>query len=120
MPRENLVDKAKETVGLGQTPVTEAAKGDQPLDREKAFDALGVSVVEEYGEWKPDGAPLDSFRAMHNGQMRMVGGPDFKNGIAMRSAPICRGSRQPLPTKSASPPPRRLRRRVMNPRTAAS
>ena len=26
MPRENLVDKAKETVGLGQTPVTEAAK----------------------------------------------------------------------------------------------
>ena len=82
MPRENLVDKAKETVGLGQTPVTEAAKGDQPLDREKAFDALGVSVVEEYGEWKPDGAPLDSFRAMHNGQMRMVGGPDFKNGIA--------------------------------------
>ena len=82
MPRENLVDKAKETVGLGQTPVTEAAKGDQPLEREKAFDALGVSVVEEYGEWKPDGAPLDSFRAMHQGQMRMVGGPDFKNGIA--------------------------------------
>src|SRR5436853_3452508 len=40
MPREKLVDKAKETVGLGQTPVTEAAKGDQPLDREKAFDAL--------------------------------------------------------------------------------
>jgi xanthine dehydrogenase YagR molybdenum-binding subunit len=82
MPRENLVDKAKETVGLGQTPVTEAAKGDQPLEREKAFDALGVSVVEEYGEWKPDGAPMDSFRAMHQGQMRMVGGPDFKNGIA--------------------------------------
>jgi xanthine dehydrogenase YagR molybdenum-binding subunit len=51
-------------------------------NREKAFDALRVSVVEEYGEWKPDGAPLDSFRAMHKGQMRMVGGPDFKNGIA--------------------------------------
>ena len=82
MPREKLVDKAKETVGLGQTPVTEAAKSDQPLDREKAFDALGVSVVEEYGEWKPDGAPMDSFRAMHQGQMRMVGGPEFKNGIA--------------------------------------
>jgi len=80
LSRLNLVDKAKETVGLGQTPVTEAAKGDQPLEREKAFDALGVSVVEEYGEWKPDDAPLDSFRAMH--QMRMVGGPDFKNGIA--------------------------------------
>jgi xanthine dehydrogenase YagR molybdenum-binding subunit len=25
---------------------------------------------------------MDSFRAMHNGQMRMVGGPEFKNGIA--------------------------------------
>ena len=58
LSRLNLVYKAKETVGLGQTPVTEAAKGEQPLDREKAFDALGVSVVEEYGEWKPDGAPL--------------------------------------------------------------
>jgi hypothetical protein len=23
------------------------------------FDALGISVLEEYGEWKPDGAPLD-------------------------------------------------------------
>ena len=82
MPRESVLDKAKETVGVGKTPVTEAAKGDQPLDRETAFDALGVSVVEEYGEWKPDGAPIDSFRAMHNGQMRMVGGPEFKHGIA--------------------------------------
>lgn len=61
MPNEGLVDKA---------------------DREKAFDALGVSVVEEYGEWKPDGAPMDSFRAMHNGQMRMVGGSAMKDWIA--------------------------------------
>ena len=82
MPRESVVDKAKETVGLGQTPVTQAAKSDAPVDREKAFDALGVGVVEEYGEWKPEGAPLDSFRAMHKGQMRMVGGPEFKSGIA--------------------------------------
>lgn len=82
MPKESLVDKAKETVGLAQTPVTQAAKSDQPLDREKAFDALGVSVVEEYGEWKPDGAPMDSFRAMHNGQMRMVGGSEMKDKIA--------------------------------------
>jgi xanthine dehydrogenase YagR molybdenum-binding subunit len=80
--QESLVDKAKETVGVGRTPATEAARSDQPLDREQAFDALGVSVVEEYGEWKPDGAPMDSFRAMHNGQMRMVGGPEFGNKIA--------------------------------------
>ena len=82
MPKESLIDRAKETVGVGQTPVTQAAKGDDPLELEKAFDALGVSVVEEYGEWKPDGAPLDSFRAMHKGQMRMVGGPDMKDKIA--------------------------------------
>jgi xanthine dehydrogenase YagR molybdenum-binding subunit len=82
MPKESALDRAKETVGVGKTPSTEAARSGQPLDREKAFDALGVAVIEEYGEWKPDGAPMDSFRAMHKGQMRMVGGPEFKNGIA--------------------------------------
>jgi xanthine dehydrogenase YagR molybdenum-binding subunit len=82
MPDESLVDKAKETVGLGQTPSTRAAKSDRPFDREQAFDALGVRVVEEYGEWKPDGAPLDSFRAMHKGQMRMVGGGEMTDKIA--------------------------------------
>ena len=82
MPNESLVDKAKETVGLGQTPVMQAAKGDSTLDIERAFDALGVSVVEEYGEWKPDGAPMDSFRAMHKGQVRMVGGEAMKDKIA--------------------------------------
>jgi xanthine dehydrogenase YagR molybdenum-binding subunit len=82
MPNESLIDKTKETVGLGQTPVTQAAKSDRPLDLEQAFDALGVSVVEEYGEWKPDGAPMDSFRAMHKGQMRMVGGSEMKDKIA--------------------------------------
>jgi xanthine dehydrogenase YagR molybdenum-binding subunit len=82
VPNESLVDKAKETVGVGQTPSIKAAKSDQPLDMEKAFDALGVSVVEEYGEWKPDSAPMDSFRAMHKGQMRMVGGGEMKDKIA--------------------------------------
>src|ERR1700760_1771443 len=37
MPNESLVDRTKETVGMGSTPVTEAAKSDQPFDREKAF-----------------------------------------------------------------------------------
>src|SRR6202044_3618700 len=82
MPNESLVDKAKETVGLGQTPITQAVKSDRPLDIERAFDALGVGVVEEYGEWKPEGAPMDSFRAMHKGQMRMVGGGEMKDKIA--------------------------------------
>jgi len=82
MPNESMIDKTKETVGLGQTPVTQAAKSDRSIDMERAFDALGVSVVEEYGEWKPDGAPMDSFRAMHDGQMRMVGGTEMKDNIA--------------------------------------
>jgi xanthine dehydrogenase YagR molybdenum-binding subunit len=82
MPDESVVDKAKETVGLGQTPSTQAAQSDRPLEIERAFDALGVSAVEEYGEWKPEGAPTDSFRAMHNGQVRMVGGDKMKDKIA--------------------------------------
>jgi len=82
MPNESVIDKAKETVGLGQTPSTEAAASGERLDLEKAFDALGVGVVEEYGEWKPEGAPLDSFHAMHEGEMRMVGGSEFKDKIA--------------------------------------
>ncbi len=82
MPDEGLVDKAKETVGLGQTPSTRAAQSDRPLDMERAFDALGVSVVEEYGEWKPEDAPADSFRAMHQGHVRMVGGDKMKDKIA--------------------------------------
>jgi xanthine dehydrogenase YagR molybdenum-binding subunit len=81
-PNESVVDKAKQTVGMGHTPVTDAAHGDQSFDREKAFDALGTSVVEEYGEWKPDGAPMDAFDAMYKGQMRMVGGPDLNGKIA--------------------------------------
>jgi xanthine dehydrogenase YagR molybdenum-binding subunit len=39
-------------------------------------------VVEEYGEWKPEGAPPDSFRAMHAGQPRFVGGHQMKDKIA--------------------------------------
>ncbi|TMK11078.1 MAG: xanthine dehydrogenase family protein molybdopterin-binding subunit [Alphaproteobacteria bacterium] len=82
MPDENLVDKAKETVGLAQPPSTQAAQSDRPLDLDRAFDALGVSVVEEYGEWKPEGAPMDSFRAMHKGEVRMVGGDKMSDKIA--------------------------------------
>ncbi|CCE09786.1 Xanthine dehydrogenase, molybdenum binding subunit apoprotein [Bradyrhizobium sp. STM 3843] len=82
MPEEGVINRAKETVGVGRTPVTDAAHGDQALDREKAFDALGVGVVEEYGEWKPEGAPLDSFHAMYAGHARLIGGPEFGDKIA--------------------------------------
>ena len=102
MPNEGLVDKAKETVGVGQTPVTQAAKSDSPIDYERAFDALGVSVVEEYGEWKPDGAPMDSFRAMNKGQMRMVGGPEMGTRSPTLSAPSSsKSGSTDGPTKSA-------------------
>ncbi len=81
-PEEGLVDKAKETIGLAKTPSTQAAQSNRPLDIERAFDALGVSVMEEYGEWKPEGAPMDSFRAMHKGEVRMVGGDKMNDKIA--------------------------------------
>jgi len=82
MPSDSLADKAKETVGISQAPSTQAAQSDLPLDLEKAFDALGVGIVEEYGEWKPEGAPLDSFTAMHSGHARLVGGHQMKDKIA--------------------------------------
>lgn len=63
----------------GNSPDVETAL--QPGEL-KAFDALGVGVVEEYGEWKPEGAPLDSFRAMHSGHVRLVGGHQMKDKIA--------------------------------------
>ncbi|MGY3433978.1 CO/xanthine dehydrogenase Mo-binding subunit [Bradyrhizobium sp. USDA 3696] len=82
MPSDSLADKAKETVGISQAPSTQAAQSDRPLDLERAFDALGVGIVEEYGEWKPEGAPLDSLTAMHSGHARLVGGHQMKDKIA--------------------------------------
>jgi xanthine dehydrogenase YagR molybdenum-binding subunit len=68
-----LSERLKDAIGVGK------AKGSEPVppssvNREQAFDRLGIEVIEEYAEWKPSGAPLDSFRAMHKGQVRMVGG----------------------------------------------
>lgn len=80
-PNETPADKAKGTVGQGGAPVEEAPRS-QPTDLQKAFDALGTSVVEEYGEWKPDGAPKDAFKAMYEGHPRLVGGPEFDGKIA--------------------------------------
>jgi xanthine dehydrogenase YagR molybdenum-binding subunit len=74
-PNKSDVDVAKQTVG--QAPADEVGQSSQPLDLEKAFDALGVSALEEYGEWKPEGSPKDAFQAMHLGLVRMVGGPTF-------------------------------------------
>lgn len=82
MPGDSLTDKAKETIGLAQAPTTQAAKSDRPLDIETAFDAIGAGVIEEYGEWKPEGSPLDSFKAMHRGHTRLVGGAAMKDKIA--------------------------------------
>ena len=74
--------ESRGTVGVEHTPAADTANGDKPFDREQAFDALGTSVIEEYGEWKPDGAPADSFSAMYRGHVRMIGGPDLNGKIA--------------------------------------
>src|SRR3569832_711908 len=65
MPDEGMINKAKETVGVGRTTVTDAAHGDQPLDSEKAFNTHDNNEDEEKNERKPEGAPLDSFHAMY-------------------------------------------------------
>jgi len=83
LPHEARADTPRQTVGVGQNGANAAGgRNDQPLDLEKAFDALGVSAVEEYGEWKPQGAPKDAFQAMHKGLVRMVGGPSLGDNIA--------------------------------------
>jgi xanthine dehydrogenase YagR molybdenum-binding subunit len=82
LPSQGPVDRSNGTVGLGQTEADGPPQGSQPFDREKAFDGLGVSVIEEYGEWKPPGAPKDALQALHNGLVRMVGGPEFGDKIA--------------------------------------
>lgn len=43
-PSETCVDRAKETTGLGHTPITDASQSDTPFDREKAFGAEFVDV----------------------------------------------------------------------------
>jgi hypothetical protein len=47
MPEETLINKAKETIGVRQTRITQAAKSDLPVDYERGFDALGISAIEE-------------------------------------------------------------------------
>jgi xanthine dehydrogenase YagR molybdenum-binding subunit len=69
-----MPNESSETVGMAQ--------GNQGLELERAFDALGVNVIEEFGEWKPDDAPKDSFEAMYKGHVRTVGGPGLKDRIA--------------------------------------
>jgi xanthine dehydrogenase YagR molybdenum-binding subunit len=75
-----LAEKPSGTVGAGQA--SDGAQSGPSLNREQAFDALGTSMIEEYGEWKPEGAPKDAFEAMHKGLVRMVGGPEFHGKIA--------------------------------------
>jgi xanthine dehydrogenase YagR molybdenum-binding subunit len=82
MPPGEGIDGTGETVGRGSTQAGAAARSNHPVDREKAFDALGVSTIEQYGEWKPDGAPADSLQAMYKGQVRLIGGSNFKDKIA--------------------------------------
>ena len=83
MPNESLVDKAKETVGLGQTPVdrrppkaTSRSIANRPSMRSASASSRNMA----------SGSPMarrsDSFRAMHKGQMRMVGGDEMKDKIA--------------------------------------
>jgi xanthine dehydrogenase YagR molybdenum-binding subunit len=80
--RRRLLNASESQETIGRTVANKAAQTSQPLDLEKAFDALGVSAIEEYGEWKPEGVPKDAFQAMHRGLVRLVGGSAFGDKIA--------------------------------------
>jgi len=99
MPQESMVDNNQETVGLGQTPVTNRKRSDRPLDRDKAFDASARAVV-RIGEWKPNGAPTDSFRAMHEGKCDR-GRSQMKTGSYAFGAEFVESGSTDGPTKSA-------------------
>jgi xanthine dehydrogenase YagR molybdenum-binding subunit len=75
-----LKERAKATVGLADQPLPNAGAPMPPL--EEAFDRLGAEMIEEYAEWKPDGASPDAFSAMHKGQVRIKSGAQFKDKIA--------------------------------------
>lgn len=44
----------------------------------EAFEELGTGVIEEYAEFKPDGAPADALAKMNKGESVFVGGTDGK------------------------------------------
>ena len=82
MPNESLVDKAKETVGIGQTP-SHAGRQKRPSARPRA----GIRCARRQrrrGIWRVEARRRADgfFRAMHKGQMRMVGGSEMKDRIA--------------------------------------
>ena len=77
-----MIDKAENTVGLGSRRAYGPRRAIVRSNWRKAFDALGVSVIEEYSEWKPEGAPTDLFSAMHKGHTQIYGGSAMKDKIA--------------------------------------
>lgn len=52
------------------------AGGEMPL--EEIFERLGIGTIEEYAEWKPDGAPEDAFKKLAEGESVFVSGTDGK------------------------------------------
>jgi xanthine dehydrogenase YagR molybdenum-binding subunit len=115
-----LTDTVKSTVGMAPQPTPNADSPMPPL--EQAFDRLNASAIEEYAEWKPEAAPMDSFKAMHEGHVRIVGGP-MKDRMGMAfgaefvEARINRWTREiRLPRIVGA----FAAGRIMNPRTARS
>jgi xanthine dehydrogenase YagR molybdenum-binding subunit len=93
---ESLVDKAKETVGMGQTPSTRRRRATSPLDLERPSTRSASAWSRSTASGSRTGAPMDSFRAMHNGQVRMVGGEDEGQDRLRVRRRICRGPHQPM------------------------
>src|SRR5260370_19986552 len=65
-------DPAQLTLRNGQLVAHDGAT--EPL--EKAFRRRGTSVIEEYAEFIPKGAPLDAVKKLYAGKVTFVGGPE--------------------------------------------
>ena len=53
----------------------------QGADLAAKFAALGISSIEEYAEWVPEGASSDALKSLYVGQPRIVGGAKLKDRV---------------------------------------
>jgi xanthine dehydrogenase YagR molybdenum-binding subunit len=74
-----LAGQDVKTLRLAEGRVVNSAGAGESLDR--VFDRLGAGIIEELGEWVPEGVGPEGLKALYTGSTRIVGGP-MKDRIA--------------------------------------
>jgi xanthine dehydrogenase YagR molybdenum-binding subunit len=74
-----LAGQDVKTLRLAEGRVVNSAGAGESLDR--VFDRLGAGMIEELGEWVPEGVGPEGLKALYTGSTRIVGGP-MKDRIA--------------------------------------